>query len=146
MSQGLLKWCLLISFLLISGYILYCLWWNQITQINPSLAIKRDMSREFRGKSFGQIVPVELYPGQIYWFDEKELHIVRQSDVYAVNVMSASNVFQLNGIPMPEVLGIIAAFGKDRKASYCNKTNSIIEYDPTNGMLSSGDIVYSFRR
>jgi len=119
-------------------------------QMHPELRYRERLREAFEGKRFDELFPqcdpgIPLILGEdSHYYDD--MIIPGTWGVYAVQVDSSTAAFSINGKQEPGVIGFVGITAFDRDLDYSEDANSVIEYDSTNGLNSSGDIVYLFHR
>lgn len=123
-------------------------WWNYVTQIDPSRAEAREMNKLFSGRRLDDFLPASLPIEEVYWFDyerDKALwKILCFADLYGVRINPSMRPIKLNDHLEANLVGLIASPGNDKDVDYSPSDNHIIEYDPSNGTQSNGDVVHLF--
>jgi hypothetical protein len=144
------KWVVILAVAAFLGAWVYNLGLDGYMQMHPELMYRAEMRKSLEGGKFSELFP-NCRPGEMLILDEQsryydDMLIPGTWGLYAVRVDSSTAAFSINGKQEPGVIGFVGITAFDSDLDYSEDANSVIEYDSTNGLNSSGDIVYLFHR
>lgn len=130
---------------------LYQTWIDFKIQTDKEYHAKYLLNRALKDRSIDEYIPKDVPPGKVYVFGKNDLRgqdLEYLPHLYGVRFdpSSATSTLSVNGLPRPKVKGILGTAFRDKEISFDENTLNVIEYDPSNGAISSGDIIYLFEK
>jgi hypothetical protein len=143
----------------------YTKWIDYRIQTDPRFMFERLLQKWLGEKSIDQIVPrntsseevvwfrlndydADIPPGRIVWVDGSEDRdgwmLLSLRATYGVRIDPSAETLKIDGVPKQGARGFVACVGLDDLVDYTPTETNVIEYDPSNGTVSPGDIVYVF--
>lgn len=129
-------------------YYVYLVRRDYMFQTNRHLLIQEPLNRYIVGMPANAILPTELSPGIVHWFnydrDKKLRPVLDFAELYGVRLNPPTMTIIVDGQVVLDAIGFVGSPGLDGKVSYDSKKNSLVKYDPTNGSFSEGDLIVLF--
>lgn len=137
----------LVSLLLVLlGYWIRSSWLDLQFQTRPWYMIEYYLKKEFQNARLEDILLKSVNSDGVYWYrpdmEEGFQSASHFTDVYIIPVESATPGLKVNGLKLRDAVGVVCSVGMDKDLDFNEEDMNILQFNPTNGSKSNGDIVW----